>query len=63
LCYWSVFALILFILFMVVANRWRFRWVLKHKDIPVPAWAWLPWVRMMMGLATDVGRLQAWRKS
>jgi len=61
LCYWSVLPLVVFVLLMVTANRWRFRWVLKHHDIPRAAWMWLPWVRMLMGLATDVGRLQAWR--
>ncbi len=63
LCYWTVLPLVLFILFMVIANLWRFRWVLQCDDIPNAAWLWLPWVRMVMGLATDVGRLQAWRES
>ncbi len=63
LCYWTVLPLILFVLFMVIVNHWRFRWVLQCDDIPNVAWLWLPWVRMVMGLATDAGRLQAWRKS
>ncbi|HID37400.1 MAG TPA: glycosyltransferase [Ghiorsea sp.] len=60
LCYWSVLPLILFLLFLVVVNRWRFRWVLQHKNIPTSAWLWLPWVRLVMGAATDIGRVKSW---
>jgi len=58
--YWTILPLMIVLAALISMNMWRFRWVLKHQDIPVVAWLWLPWVRLTMGLATDVGRCKAW---
>jgi len=60
LCFWSVYPLLLFLVSLAGINMWRFRWVLKQADIPHVSWWYLPWVRVTMGLATDVGRIKAW---
>ena len=57
---WSVWPLILFLTGGVGLNLWRFRWVLGRTDIPVLAWWILPWLRMYMALASDVGRVKSW---
>jgi len=60
---WSVWPAILFLLLMVTFNLWRFRWVLGRTDIPASAWWVLPWIRMYMALASDVGRVKSWMVS
>lgn len=60
---WSVWPLILFLALMVIFNLWRFRWVLGRADIPVSAWWILPWLRMCMALASDVGKIKSWVKN
>lgn len=62
LLHWSVLPLVLMILFIVGTNLWRFRWVLAEKNIPTMAWCLLPWVRLTMNFATDVGRIKAWKQ-
>ncbi len=60
LCYWSFWPLLLFLALMVTVNLWRFRWVPGQADIPSAAWWLLPWLRMYMSLASDVGRVKSW---
>ncbi len=58
--YWTILPLMIVLAALIGMNMWRFRWALKHQDIPFAAWLWLPWVRLTMGLATDFGRFKAW---
>ncbi|MDX8388396.1 MAG: glycosyltransferase [Ghiorsea sp.] len=58
---WSALPLLGFVVLMIGMNLWRFRWVLSKPEIPSMAWFFLPWVRVIMSLATDVGRFKAWR--
>ena len=57
---WSVWPLIIFVTLMVVLNLWRFRWVIGRAEIPATAWLVLPWLRIYMALASDVGRVKSW---
>jgi len=47
---------------MMGITWWRLRWVWNQAEIPRTAWLVSPSVRLWMALATDVGRLLAWRK-
>ncbi len=60
LTYWYLMPLLGVILLMMIVNMWRFKWVLTQKNVPFQAWLLLPWVKFVMGLATDVGRFKAW---
>jgi len=60
LCIWSPWPL-LAVLGLMLADSMRCnRWVLELPDIPAGAWFCMSWVKMMMRLASDVGRLRAW---
>jgi len=60
LCWWSMLPLLAMIALIVVSNMWRERWVVGSPEIPLAAWFWLPWVRMLMAVGSDVGRVRAW---
>lgn len=60
LCYWSLIPILGLLAGIALVNWWRFYWVIFHKNIPRSAWFVLPWVKLSMGVATDVGRFKAW---
>ncbi len=62
LLHWSALPLLGIFLLIVSTNLWRFRWVLAEPNMPFMAWFLLPWVRLTMNFATDVGRLKAWKQ-
>ncbi|MES0371595.1 MAG: glycosyltransferase [Mariprofundaceae bacterium] len=62
LSFWTAWPLLGMIVLMAIINMWRYRWVLHESKIPNASWWCLPWVRLLMGVATDFGRLRAWLK-
>lgn len=59
---WSIWPLAAALAVVAGVAMWRYRWVLGDKKIPAAAWWWLPWVRIVMSLASDTGRVLAWLK-
>jgi len=57
---WSFVPLHAAMIVILGVNWWRFRWVLDHETIPSSAWLVLPFVRLTMNIATDMGRMKAW---
>ena len=60
LSFWSIWPLTAVVVLMAASSMWRFRWALGEPNIPNGAWFWLPWIRMLMSLASDAGRVKSW---
>jgi len=56
--WWTWWPMLLLALFVVGRTAWNTRWVLVRRDVPATVWLWVPWVKMMMDIATDAGRLR-----
>ncbi|MFC1542419.1 glycosyltransferase [Pseudomonadota bacterium] len=60
LSFWSLLPLFGMLFVLMLLDWWRFHWVLSQTKIPSLGWFVLPWVKISMGVATDVGRFKAW---
>ncbi|GMR00097.1 MAG: hypothetical protein BMS9Abin18_0928 [Zetaproteobacteria bacterium] len=55
--WWSWWPILLLVLFIAGRTVWKTRWVFGRRDVPAVTWLWVPWVKILMDIATDAGRL------
>jgi len=55
--WWNWWPMLLLVLLVVGRTAWKTCWVPAQRNVPTTAWLWAPWVKMIMDIATDAGRL------